>query len=46
MPGLQMFKHNKLTYGIVTLRNIRKWELFGHKESSAWNNFFNFSTQV
>ncbi len=35
MPGLQIFKHIKLTYGIVTLRNARKWELFTHKESST-----------
>jgi hypothetical protein len=35
MPGLQIFKHIKLTYGIVTLRNTRKWELFARKESSA-----------
>jgi hypothetical protein len=35
MPGLQIFKHIKLTYGIVTLRITRKWELFACKESSA-----------
>ena len=35
MPGLQIFKHIKLTYGIATLRNTRKWELFAHTESST-----------
>ena len=36
MPGLQIFKHIKQTYGIDTLRNIRKWEFFVRKESSTF----------
>ena len=35
MPGLQIFKSLKQTYGLVSLKNARKWESYARKESST-----------